>query len=78
MAEGFLEATCRLTRSVCRLSIEVLSGTCGLIHYAFSLRSRIARDLAEAFLSLTAEIAGGARFSSMVVTPFGSEPATVE
>jgi hypothetical protein len=48
-AKGFLEATCRLTRSVRRLSIEVLSGTCGLIHYAFSLRSRIAGDLAEAF-----------------------------
>jgi hypothetical protein len=62
----FFEAARRLTRRVCRLSIEILGGTCGLIHYAFSLRSRIAGDLAEAFLCLTAEIAGGAFYAVFI------------
>jgi hypothetical protein len=31
VAQRFLEAACRLTRGVCRLSIDVLSGASGLI-----------------------------------------------
>ena len=66
VAQRFLEATCSLTHSVCRLSIEVLSGTCGLIRYAFSLRSRIAGHLAKSFLSLTAQITSGAFYAVLI------------
>ena len=70
VAQRLLEAARRLTRGVCRLSIEVLSGTSRLIRYSLGLRSRIAGDLAESLLDLTAKIASGTstRFSSIVAS----------
>jgi hypothetical protein len=52
----------------------------GSIGEPFSLRSRIARDLAVFFLSLTAEIASNAFYPVFIhgrFTPFSTEPATV-
>src|ERR1700719_4363620 len=66
VAQRFLEAACRLTRGVCRLSIKILSGAGGLIRQALSLRSRIAGHLAESFLSLTAQITSGAFYAVLI------------
>jgi hypothetical protein len=66
VAQRLLEAARRLTRGVCRLSIEVLSGTSRLIRYSLGLRSRIAGDLAESFLSLTAQITSGPFYAVLI------------
>jgi hypothetical protein len=70
VAQRFLEAACRFTRGDCRLSIEFLSCTCGLIRKAFSLRSRIAGDLAESLLDLTAKIASGTFYTVFIHSRF--------
>jgi hypothetical protein len=71
-----------VSRAACRLAIEDLSGACGVIHQAFRRHSRIAGDLAQSFLSLTAEIASGpfyavfihSRFLRLAMKLFEDEP----
>jgi hypothetical protein len=70
VAQRFLEAACRFTRGDCRLSIEFLSCTCGLIRKAFSLRSRIAGDLPNPSWTLPPRLRAvpSTRFSSIVAS----------
>jgi hypothetical protein len=63
VAKCFLKASGSLARRIRRLTIKILGGAGGLI--AFSLVSRIARELAET-LSNLAKIAGGAFYAVLI------------
>jgi hypothetical protein len=60
VAQRFLEAAYRLTRSVGRLAVKFLRGAGGLIRQAFSLSSGVTGDPAQILLNLSAKIASGA------------------
>ncbi len=66
VAQRLFERARRLARAVRGLSIKILSSTGSLIRQAFSLPSRVARKLAQSFLHLAAEFAGGAFYAVFI------------
>jgi hypothetical protein len=51
-----LNRSCRVSGCVFRLAVQVLRGTCCLLHLAFDLGFNIASDASKSFFDLAAEV----------------------